>query len=764
MSLYKGVQFNRSSPVTFSQPKNDASNKTQLMSMNQLANSMNNEYSDQELDEEENGGDETPKHRSMATPAWLNESSKPDSSTIPDIGKYGIGAQLMMKMGYQKGKGLGVNQEGIVNPIETKLRPQGLGIGGMKEKTHENDYDMSSDDEDDVKKISKMKENHQAFDLFSLIEDLELKGVDVPLKYKEISDSSSHQHLEVLRESFEKLKLVNDKWDSYIKQERYLSYQRDDLSRSLQSQRLQLENEESVLSIINEFQSIIESMSSPEELVLLTAEYFEKLLLPPLLSYNKLPECAIGLLSETVKSLLTSLNINDPSSNTNGLIISTLLNWCAKYKTIDPASSMLSLTLWDSLIASTLSLQLEEYLLGDDYSQSKHYRIIDYLDFWADSPILINSLVTVGLLTKAQIIPFLSDQLKAWNVNDPQEFGPSQYMVEYSDVLFWKLDSNTYYQLLANSNTKFQEYFDLESENSIWDYVDGKITSSKFIDPLIEFQDIWCVLFRSLLPKPDEEKLQGGTVQVFQKSCFKFLTQEVSASKYSRKALEMISQLLGCLVNLSDKGQYFSSEQLVVFLQFSIFNPWIDLCLDFLNSIDLNTLYFKLWLQSWILMLQQVARSLTHEATDLIDWYVDLSINLVKEKLAGGQVKPPKLPIIKNDHLPSIDSIIQFIRSARFAEEPGDKSQGQAEGIPSYQLMTTFKDVVIKYCMKNQILFTSSGTYHPSLGLPLYKLEFDSGKKAKAYIEEDVLWVSTAPNGNFGPINLHNLGDLSGSL
>ena len=82
-----------------------------------------------------------------------------------------FGARMLSKMGWQAGTGLGTTGEGIVTPIESKLRPQKMGIAfkGFKEKTEQSKQEarrrgeVVSDEEDvKAKKLRKKVKEHEA--------------------------------------------------------------------------------------------------------------------------------------------------------------------------------------------------------------------------------------------------------------------------------------------------------------------------------------------------------------------------------------------------------------------------------------------------------------------------------------------------------------------------------------------------------------------------------------------------------------------------
>lgn len=70
-----------------------------------------------------------------------------------------FGARMLEKMGWQAGTGLGTTGEGIVTPVESKLRPKGMGLAfkGFKEKTEQSKAEarrrgeVVSDEEEEVR-------------------------------------------------------------------------------------------------------------------------------------------------------------------------------------------------------------------------------------------------------------------------------------------------------------------------------------------------------------------------------------------------------------------------------------------------------------------------------------------------------------------------------------------------------------------------------------------------------------------------------------
>ncbi|KAL9620703.1 MAG: hypothetical protein Q9160_004839 [Pyrenula sp. 1 TL-2023] len=69
------------------------------------------------------------------SPSTMRPSHFGGSSSKSKGNANSFATKMMAKMGYVEGQGLGSTGQGIVNPIEAGLRPQGVGLGAVREKS-----------------------------------------------------------------------------------------------------------------------------------------------------------------------------------------------------------------------------------------------------------------------------------------------------------------------------------------------------------------------------------------------------------------------------------------------------------------------------------------------------------------------------------------------------------------------------------------------------------------------------------------------------
>ncbi|EGV62271.1 hypothetical protein CANTEDRAFT_95157 [Yamadazyma tenuis ATCC 10573] len=269
--------------------------------------------------------------------------------------QYGIGASLLISMGYTPGTGLGANQEGIVDPIKTKLRPQGIGVGGISEKVTEDTKQQ------EIK--PKASHNSDLIALYGLLEELALKDVNVP---RDIKTRDAR-----LKELVQKLTQINESLDGMIRQEKYLLYQNHELQRTIEDTDKQ----------IGELQQIKEALERKDIDSLIT------------IKHPRAKHSFVNFYAKDMKSYISEGNLGQ------------MAHLSQKYRQIEHFNETV-LNPFDSLIYTQLRTEIR--------ASHNHDEIVHILGVWQDS-LILTSPITLTKLINEEVVPRLMEDITNWN-------------------------------------------------------------------------------------------------------------------------------------------------------------------------------------------------------------------------------------------------------------------------------------------------------------------------------------------------------------
>lgn len=289
------------------------------------------------------------------------------------ITKYGLGAKMMLSMGYKQGSGLGARQEGITAPIETKLRPQGAGVGAVNEKT------KTAVKEDLRQPVAFSK---PTYDLFPLIDALETSGVTVPLRYKLLLDSTETDPADLER-AYHELRDFTAKLQ--------------ELDRKISTLTVLVQHSETAVAHKEQRVSQLESLIAAGHSASLLESAGAVLETLKAVAAPETPAMYVAVAREHASALFRSRNDEDHA---------TLATWSVGFRDLMKTESW-ALNEWDTMCLSVM----REAAAEPDF--------LDTLRYWLASPVIINTSLFELVCLSELVLPRIEQNIAEWPVAQP---------------------------------------------------------------------------------------------------------------------------------------------------------------------------------------------------------------------------------------------------------------------------------------------------------------------------------------------------------
>jgi len=685
-------------------------------------------------------------------------ASRKGTST-PSGRKYGMGAAMLEKMGYKQGQGLGTEGQGILNPIETKLRPERVGLGAVKEMTAQAKEEarrrgqLLSDDEEDKKRRGKNKSGSGTSTprsrakkvVYQTAEEM-AGGMEVPKTIQKLVDLQGREvelsslgggkmedELRIAQMARRDLKRFGDEWKGLQEQRKYVEIEvmraAGELSQSeehIRKAEVILEEIESIATLANGqgregFDGVFEQLSNlqtqatDDDIKLFDLDEVVVGLLAPMVKqavadWNPLQDATLDGLTDNLKALGTILCIRSKhQAELEAEAEVGLLHHKRRFLLSNSRDLIFRSTPYESLLFHAVLPKIRS-TINNSWTPFDPQPVIVLIETWET---LLPGFI-YNMILEQVVIPKLHRAIDHWNPRRTQD-----------SVHLWIFPWLPHLGSHMDDMVKIvQHKFKVVLET--WDVSKG----------IVNGLEEWRELFGS------------GTLEEL---LLKFILPKLALELREKFVVDPSDQQLDVLTGIvMPWRKYFRASTWGQLLESEFFSKWLGMLHLWLTSEGVNLEEVGQWYEWWkhqvfereALELEGVRRGfkagldLMSKAAD----YMDQGIPLTK---LPAPITGPQRPVNKPVRLPK--KVVKPAPVAAIKE-------------------TTFKDVLEDLCAENNLLFVPMRTADQATGKALFRITASADGKGgtTGYIGEgDVLWLQTRRQGPYEPVGLDKVVSLA---